>query len=250
MDSEFPSEGRNNLVNALSDLPQFRSVREREAFIRAALSGYPFSDEARRTLRWLDWEGAAFVVADELVRLLELQEIAPGVPALRVIAQAIRPPARGPVAINASAADRTALKEYDVFLCHNSKDKPAVLRIANMLVGKGLLPWLDVWDLRPGMRWQPEIERQIDTIKSAAVFVGSSGLGPWQDEESYAILSRFRKLNRPAIPVILEDAPDGIELPAFLDARTRVDFRKSEPDPLNHLIFGITGKNPALPYSR
>jgi hypothetical protein len=37
-----------------------------------------------------------------------------------------------------------------------------------------------------------------------------------------------------------------IPLPAFLDSRTRVDFRKSQPDPLNQLIFGITGRNPAF----
>jgi len=80
------------LVDALSDIPQFLSVRDRQAFIRMVLSEHPFGDEAYRTLRqFLDWQGGAFVVADNLVHLLEAQELAPGLPALRVIAEAIEP---------------------------------------------------------------------------------------------------------------------------------------------------------------
>ena len=232
-----------DLVKALSETAQFGSFRERQTFIRLTAS-----EEAWRTLqRWLDWEGPALVVTDRLVQLLKDDG-----EALRSIAEATRPkagpvvPAVFPVPVRASVAEKRARKEYDVFLCHNSKDKAAVLAVAEALLGREILPWLDVWDLQPGMRWQPEIERQIDSIGAAAVFAGSSGFGQCQDEESDAILRRFKRLKRPAIPVILADAPADIQLPAFLDSRTRVDFRKSQPDPLNQLIFGITGRNPAF----
>ncbi|MBI2487804.1 MAG: toll/interleukin-1 receptor domain-containing protein [Deltaproteobacteria bacterium] len=34
---------------------------------------------------------------------------------------------------------------FDVFLSHNSKEKPAVERIAEKLKQAGLEPWLDKW---------------------------------------------------------------------------------------------------------
>ena len=33
--------------------------------------------------------------------------------------------------------------QFDVFLAHNSKDKPEVIKIANKLRQGGLNPWLD-----------------------------------------------------------------------------------------------------------
>jgi hypothetical protein len=61
---------------------------------------------------------------------------------------------------------------YDVFLCHNSSDKSDVQTIGERLMRFGILPWLDEWELRPGLPWQRSLEEQISSIKSAAVFVG------------------------------------------------------------------------------
>lgn len=66
---------------------------------------------------------------------------------------------------------------FDVFLCHRSGDKPAVEEIGRALRDRGLRPWLDVWELRPGVPWQPALEEQIRTIRAAAVFVGAGGRG-------------------------------------------------------------------------
>jgi nucleotide-binding universal stress UspA family protein len=79
--------------------------------------------------------------------------------------------------------------EFDVFLCHNGQDKPEVKKIAETLKQQGLTPWLDEWELQPGLPWQRELEKQIQNIKSAAVFVGGSGIGPWQQMEIEAALS-------------------------------------------------------------
>ena len=106
-------------------------------------------------------------------------------------------------------------------------------------------PWLDEWELRPGLPWQPLLEEQIGTIKSAAVFVGKNGTGPWQDMELYAFLRKFAKREGqkcPVIPVILPDCENPPELPTFLESMTWVDFRKPDPDPLERLIWGITGE--------
>ncbi len=134
---------------------------------------------------------------------------------------------------------------HDVFLCHNSTDKAAVKAIGRELRARGLRPWLDEWELQPGLPWQRELERQIKTIRSAAVLVGESGFGPWQSEELESFLRQFVKRRCPVIPVVLPECATVPELPAFLDNRTWVDFRTDDPDPWERLIWGITGERPA-----
>jgi len=134
---------------------------------------------------------------------------------------------------------------FDVFLCHNSEDKPAVREIAQKLVKEGIKPWLDVEQILPGSSWQTELGKQIKGIKSAAVFVGNSGIGPWQDEEIQAFLSQFIERKCPVIPTILGSATTTPELPWTLRNRHLVDFRVSDPDPLKQLIWGITRQKPA-----
>lgn len=137
---------------------------------------------------------------------------------------------------------KIATSDFDVFLCHNSADKPEVKRIASILNTRGIRAWLDEWELQPGIPWQRSLEKQIKTVRSAAVFVGYSGVGPWQDHEIWAILNRFVHRKCPIIPVILKDCTTKPELPLFLESYTWVNFRQSEPDPIDHLVWGITGK--------
>ncbi|MGK7896923.1 MAG: SUMF1/EgtB/PvdO family nonheme iron enzyme [Xenococcus sp. (in: cyanobacteria)] len=136
------------------------------------------------------------------------------------------------------------MSEFDVFLCHNSQDQPEVIKIARQLQQQGLKPWLDIWELPPGVSWQERLEEQIEQIKSAAVFVGNSGFGPWQKREMRTFLSEFVERGIPVIPVLLEDAPKQPRLPIFLKSLGWVDFRKSESNPMGRLIWGITKVKP------
>ena len=138
--------------------------------------------------------------------------------------------------------ERIAVSNFDVFLCHNSADKPAVKQIGERLKEYGILPWLDEWNLTPGRAWQRELQEQIGNIKSAAVFVGKEGIGPWQSEEIYSFLAQFVQRGCSVIPVLLTNAPEQPELPPFLTNRMWVDFRMYIPDPMEQLIWGITGK--------
>lgn len=138
--------------------------------------------------------------------------------------------------------DIIADHQFDVFLCHNSEDKSAVIEIAQQLQHNRLKPWLDAWELRPGSIWQFALEQQIESIGAAAVFVGKQGLGPWQSEEIYAFLQEFIRRRCPVIPVLLPDALQQPSLPALLRNRHYVDFRQQNPDPLQQLIWGITGQ--------
>lgn len=137
---------------------------------------------------------------------------------------------------------KIAIGDFDVFLCHNSMDKQAVKKIGKQLKQLGILPWLDVWELRPGLLWQKALEDQIRKIKSVAVFVGENGIGPWQDMEQAAFLRQFIKRECPVIPVILPNCKQIPKLPVFLEGMTWVDFRQRDPDPMEQLIWGITGK--------
>lgn len=134
---------------------------------------------------------------------------------------------------------------FDVFLSHNSKDKPAVRELAEALRERGVIVWLDEDELRPGLNWQNLIEAGIRQSASVAVLIGKDGLGPWENEEMQGALIHAVKGGTPVIPVVLPDAPSQPELPLFLGTRTWVDLRPAmNVDNLGRLIWGITGKKP------
>jgi TIR domain/Leucine rich repeat len=134
---------------------------------------------------------------------------------------------------------------FQLFLSHNSADKPAVEALAGRLRAAGIEPWLDVWHLIPGDPWQP-----------AAVCVGPGGLGPWQHEEMRVAIGRRVDTGRGAgpadrfrvIPVLLPGAerPQRSSLPPFLTQTTWVEFRRSldEQEPLRRLVCGARGVEP------
>jgi hypothetical protein len=133
-------------------------------------------------------------------------------------------------------------EDFDVFLCHNSEDKPSVRALYQGLRDRYIVPWFDEEHLRPGRPWQQELEATIPRIKSAAVIVGPHGQGPWQQVELAAFLREFVDRACPVIPVLLEDAGATPTLPVFLRSFTWVDYRRAQPDPWRQLLWGITGR--------
>ncbi|MGA7194749.1 MAG: toll/interleukin-1 receptor domain-containing protein, partial [Anaerolineales bacterium] len=140
--------------------------------------------------------------------------------------------------------------DFDVFLSHNGKDKPAVEEIGNKLQQKYKVKcWLDKWNLIPGNPWQEEIEEALDRCQTFAVFVGPSGVGPWENEEMRSALdTRAHDKTRRVIPILLPGAPDSksLKLPRFLARLTWVDFRAGlNDDNALHLVYcGIKGIAP------
>jgi WD40 repeat protein len=137
---------------------------------------------------------------------------------------------------------KDATDDFDVFLCHNSRDKDEVKNIAERLRARGINPWLDEWEIAPGARWPKELAKQLKSVRSAAVFIGAGRRGPWQDIETEMLLLRFAKGGQPMIPVILDSRRGNVRLPDFLALLQAVDMRKPEPDPFEQLIWGITGE--------
>jgi tetratricopeptide (TPR) repeat protein len=142
---------------------------------------------------------------------------------------------------------------YDVFLSHNSQDKPQVEALAHRLGKRGLIPFLDRWCLVPGEPWQEAIEEALRASASCAVFLGPGDISPWHNEEMRAALDRqARERVFRVIPVLLPGAtrPDEGDLPLFLGGRTWVDFRQvglEDPYAFHCLCCGIQGIAPGPP---
>ncbi|HEV8581153.1 MAG TPA: toll/interleukin-1 receptor domain-containing protein [Thermoanaerobaculia bacterium] len=132
---------------------------------------------------------------------------------------------------------------FDVFLSHNSKDKPSVRRLKERLVARNLRVWFDEDELQPGVPWQRLLEAGVQASMSVAVLVGKDGLGPWEIEEMEAALQLAVKKKLRVIPVLLPGAPGEVELPLVLANRTWVDLRPQvTARKLDRLIWGITGQ--------
>ncbi len=141
--------------------------------------------------------------------------------------------------------------QFDVFLSHNSADKPAVEALAQRLLAAGFRPWLDSWNLIPGDPWQEGLEEALDTCATCAVFLGPSGVGPWHNEELRVALdrrARDRTRRFRVIPILLPgaDPADPATLPPFLARMTWVDFRGGlgDAEVFRRLVAGIRGVAP------
>ncbi len=134
---------------------------------------------------------------------------------------------------------KRSIRSFDAFLCHNVQDTPVVLTIAERMLQQGLLPWLDVWDAPPGTLWQMILSEDFERCKATVVFVGQSGIGPWQNMEIQTMLDDFTRRNRPIIPVFLPGTGQVAAIPPFLRNYTSIDLRKSEADGLQQIIDAI-----------
>lgn len=134
---------------------------------------------------------------------------------------------------------KRSIRSFDTFLCHNVQDTAQVLAIAEHLLRQGILPWLDVWEAPPGKLWQMILEEDIERCKSTVVFVGQSGIGPWQTLEIQTMLDDFTRRQRPIIPVILPETDQVPLIPPFLRNYTSVDMRRPESNAIQQIIDAI-----------
>ena len=244
LDGKSRKQFQDALLNAFpseADLEQMVSF-ELDENLNSIATGGNYSEVVFKLIKWAQAQG----------RVKELLDAAlsanPGNPKLRSFDDQMRSTRNiktTPLTANTgSISSLSGSSDFDVFLAHNSSDKAEVKVIAEKLIQHDLKPWLDEWEPRPGLPWQAELEKQIQHIKSAAVFVGSSGFGPWQQQEIDAFMREFVNRRCPVIPVLLSTAPQKPKLPTFLSSNMWVDFRKQDPEPMRQLIWGITGIKP------
>lgn len=136
--------------------------------------------------------------------------------------------------------------QFDVFLAYNSLDKVKVRFIHEKLKRRGLNPWLDEEQIRPGQAFIDEIQQAIPFVKSAAIFIGLQESGKWQDLEFQAFIFQFVSRRIPLIIVLLpgvRSLPQHLE---FLKLFRSVSFAEGIDDEnaLRLLEWAITGRKP------
>ncbi|MDZ7960724.1 MAG: GUN4 domain-containing protein [Aulosira sp. DedQUE10] len=137
-------------------------------------------------------------------------------------------------------------EQFDVFLAHNSQDKPQVRAIAKELKQRGLKPWLDEEQIPPGRPFQDYIQKAIQSVKSAAIFIGPQGLGKWQIMELRSLIGKLVEADIPVIPVLLPGVtgiPNDLD---FLKQLNWVNFTNgiNDTQALENLKWGITQEKP------
>jgi WD40 repeat protein len=147
-------------------------------------------------------------------------------------------------AAQAALRGKEQVGEFDVFLAHNSSDKPQVRRLADNLRGFGLNPWFDEEQIPPGRWFQDRIENAIGAVRSAAIVIGGEGLGRWEFVEIRAFIAECVERDIPVIPVLLPGAQMPSEL-KFLKQLGYVTFSESidDADSLDRLVWGITDES-------
>lgn len=197
----------------------------------------------RRRERGFDW--APCPVCGEPINLHDEEERFPTPPPSRMPEMTSQADQNHDRSVAVAKLDgKIETRDFDVFLCYNRADREEVEQLRKQLHERGILPWYDM-DVQPGLPWQKAVIQQIQHIKSAAVFVGKGGIGPWQTMQIDTLMNEFTKRERRIIPVILKQALHVPEIPPLLETFSRVDFREGEqPNPLGRLIWGITGKRP------
>lgn len=112
---------------------------------------------------------------------------------------------------------------YDVFLSHNSQDKPRVRGLAEGLRNAGLRVWFDEWVLRPGDDIYLTIKRGLEAARAQVLCLSPAALGAdWVTLERGTVLFRDPSdTGRRFIPLLLEtcDLPDALRRYKYVDYR-------------------------------
>lgn len=134
---------------------------------------------------------------------------------------------------------------FDVFLSHNSVDKPWVIQLKDSLSKYSLSVWLDKDEIRPGDLFAKALEDGLQNSRAVALIVSPESMSSgWVMAEYYRALSlsQRKQIGLQLIPVILR----GAVLPGFLEDRNPVSFQDESAYALNvsRLVWGIRGIKP------
>ncbi len=146
----------------------------------------------------------------------------------------------------AKVAEKMAeIGQFDVFLSYNSKDRIRAMKFARRLRRRGVVPWLDVEQMKPGDVWIDVLEKVLDSVRCTLVLISRTKYGPWQRIEVKKVLySAVKRKGRLVIPVILQGAERKVKIHGFLGLIQEVDLRHGRRDPFNRLILRIEREKP------
>lgn len=129
-----------------------------------------------------------------------------------------------------------------VFLSHNSRDKSQIEFIAKYIERCGLTTWFDKARIFGGDSIPMEIQTAMSGARSAAIFIGTYGLGPHQISELEFFHMRYPQGHVKIIPILLpgvDKLPVGPEY-ALLERFKWISLSfKEDEKALNELIGSI-----------
>lgn len=114
--------------------------------------------------------------------------------------------------------------QFDVFISHNSVDKPVVRDIADKLKSDGFLVWFDEWVILPGMSIPNEIEKGLQESRALVLCMSDAAFASdWVTLERQTALFRDPiNRERNLVLLLLSDAeiPDMLKQFVYIDYRT------------------------------
>lgn len=134
---------------------------------------------------------------------------------------------------------------YDVFLSHNSRDKPQVRKLAERLKKAGLRVWFDDWVIKPGDDIYLAIEHGLQAARVQVLCLSPAALGSdWVTLERSTILFRDpTNAGRRFVPLLLADCT----LPDTLRRYKYVDFRRETQAAFDELLASCRVETEAAP---
>lgn len=121
-----------------------------------------------------------------------------------------------------------------VFICHSSKDKREVRRLASDLKNVGIDVWLDEYEIKVGDVIVQKLEEGIEECDFLLVWLTQKAIqSQWVQREWYTKYHLEIEENRARVlPLLAEDC----EIPAFLRSKRYADFRKDYLTGLRDLL--------------
>lgn len=123
--------------------------------------------------------------------------------------------------VNENGAGNTP-QTKNLFLCHSSKDKKFVRRLAEDLTIKGVTVWFDEWEMLPGDSLYEKIQKGIvDSSWFAIILSPHSIESNWCKRELHnALEEEFKRKRIYVIPILYQQC----DIPGFLKEKVYVNM--------------------------
>lgn len=120
------------------------------------------------------------------------------------------------------------------FLCHSSVDKNIVIKVKHDLERRGILTWLDEFQIGIGESIRREIEQGISSSNFLIFFISNSSLkSEWVNREiDSAFMREVESKDTTIIPILIEEC----EIPTMLKPKRYIDLRRFYEKGINSLI--------------
>jgi hypothetical protein len=96
-------------------------------------------------------------------------------------------------------------QSFDVFVCHNLRDKHFVRQLTAKLRDEGYFLWLDEIELLAGASLLKQIDEAIRHCSAAVVVIGPNGAGAFQLSEE---IRRIADTGKPVVPILAPGSTD------------------------------------------